>query len=211
MRVEHHAATSARKHVRAARRTKVVPIRAVAPAPAKDPDKAARAQLERVLASVTFRQVDRLKRFLNFTVSEALGGTRRSAERIRDRRPGLRQGLLVRSARRPDRPRAGAAAPGAPGALLPRRRRHRRARHRAAQGRLHAGLQESRGDRLLAPLARDDARGTEHDRGAAVRGPQPGEGARLLLRRPAAGDHPQPGASSRRCGCSRCSRAARWP
>ena len=42
--------------------------------PAKDADKAAQAQLERVLASVTFRQVDRLKRFLNFIVSEALAG-----------------------------------------------------------------------------------------------------------------------------------------
>ena len=31
-------------------------------------------QLERVLTSVTFRQVDRLKRFLNFIVSEALAG-----------------------------------------------------------------------------------------------------------------------------------------
>jgi len=31
-------------------------------------------QLERVLGSVTFRQVDRLKRFLNFIVSEALAG-----------------------------------------------------------------------------------------------------------------------------------------
>src|SRR5215207_5674009 len=54
-------------------KTKVVPIRATPP-PAKDPDKCARAQLERVLTSVTFRQVDRLKRFLNFTVSEALAG-----------------------------------------------------------------------------------------------------------------------------------------
>ena len=48
-------------------KTNVVPIRAT-PSPAKDADKTARAQLERVLSSVTFRQVDRLKRFLNFTV-----------------------------------------------------------------------------------------------------------------------------------------------
>src|SRR5687768_14652882 len=52
---------------------KVVPIRAT-PAPVKDGEKAARAQLERILTSVTFRQVDRLKRFLSFTVSEALAG-----------------------------------------------------------------------------------------------------------------------------------------
>ena len=82
-----------------------------------------RQQLERVLASVTFRQVDRLKRFLSFIVSEALDGPRRSAQGIRHRRPGLRQGLLLRSARRPDRPRAGAAPARAAGALLPRRRR----------------------------------------------------------------------------------------
>jgi len=53
---------------------KVVPIRPVAPAPVKDIDTGARAQLERVLSSITFRQVDRLKRFLNFSVSEALAG-----------------------------------------------------------------------------------------------------------------------------------------
>src|SRR6188508_18002 len=56
---------------------KVVPIRpatAVAPAPPKDADAASRDQLERVLGSVTFRQVDRLKRFLNFIVSESLAG-----------------------------------------------------------------------------------------------------------------------------------------
>src|SRR5205085_4836196 len=53
---------------------KVVPIRPVAAVPDKDTDQGARAQLERVLTSVTFRQVDRLKRFLNFSVSEALAG-----------------------------------------------------------------------------------------------------------------------------------------
>src|SRR5687767_7598088 len=53
---------------------KIVPIRPSVSAAAADPDRGARQQLERVLASVTFRQVDRLKRFLNFTVSEALAG-----------------------------------------------------------------------------------------------------------------------------------------
>src|SRR6185436_11590546 len=33
-----------------------------------------REQLERLLASTTFRQVDRLKRFLNFIVTEAIAG-----------------------------------------------------------------------------------------------------------------------------------------
>jgi serine/threonine-protein kinase len=51
-----------------------VPIRIPhAPTP-RDTDQAARRQLETVLGSATFRQVDRLKRFLNFIVSEALAG-----------------------------------------------------------------------------------------------------------------------------------------
>jgi len=50
-----------------------VPIRP-APVAEKSVDKAPGQQLERVLTSVTFRQVDRLKRFLNFIVTESLGG-----------------------------------------------------------------------------------------------------------------------------------------
>ena len=37
-------------------------------------DEASRQQLDRILASATFRQVDRLKRFLKFVGLEALGG-----------------------------------------------------------------------------------------------------------------------------------------
>ena len=45
------------------------------PAPADDPKHSGvRAQLERILASATFRQVDRLKRFLSFVVTEAVEG-----------------------------------------------------------------------------------------------------------------------------------------
>src|SRR6266545_540311 len=40
----------------------------------KESDKAGRQQLDRILASSTFRQVDRLKRFLSFIVTEALEG-----------------------------------------------------------------------------------------------------------------------------------------
>ena len=50
-----------------------MPIRPV-PVAEKSVDKAPGQQLERVLTSVTFRQVDRLKRFLNFIVTESLGG-----------------------------------------------------------------------------------------------------------------------------------------
>jgi serine/threonine-protein kinase len=53
---------------------KVVAIRPFPAAPQQSGDEAAREQLERILGSVTFRQVDRLKRFLNFIVSEALAG-----------------------------------------------------------------------------------------------------------------------------------------
>jgi serine/threonine-protein kinase len=40
----------------------------------REPGHAARQQLERILTSVSFRQVDRLKRFLDFIVTEALQG-----------------------------------------------------------------------------------------------------------------------------------------
>ena len=39
-----------------------------------DPNQPVRQQLERMLASATFRQVDRLKRFLNFIVLESVSG-----------------------------------------------------------------------------------------------------------------------------------------
>src|SRR5262245_37282348 len=47
-----------------------------APAPERDTDRAVRDQLQRVLASTTFQQVDRLKRFLSFIVGEAIEGRR---------------------------------------------------------------------------------------------------------------------------------------
>lgn len=59
---------------RGAGKIKVVPIRPATIAAEADTDRGAREQLDRLLASVTFRQVDRLKRFLKFTVSEALAG-----------------------------------------------------------------------------------------------------------------------------------------
>src|SRR4026208_632212 len=44
----------------------------VVPVPAKAPDRGVRQQLDRILASTTFQQVDRLKRFLQFIVTETL-------------------------------------------------------------------------------------------------------------------------------------------
>ncbi len=49
-----------------------MPRRASGPAAGKEHEQAERQQLARVLASATFRQVDRLKRFLRFIVSETL-------------------------------------------------------------------------------------------------------------------------------------------
>ncbi len=40
----------------------------------RDPDKPVREQLERILASASFKQVDRLKRFLGFIVLESIAG-----------------------------------------------------------------------------------------------------------------------------------------
>ena len=55
---------------------KDMPSRSASAASASDKDvrKPAREQLDRLLASATFRQVDRLKRFLSFIVLEALDG-----------------------------------------------------------------------------------------------------------------------------------------
>src|SRR6187431_2927895 len=46
----------------------------IVPVPAKAPDRGIRQQLDRILSSTTFQQVDRLKRFLHFIVSEHLEG-----------------------------------------------------------------------------------------------------------------------------------------
>ena len=51
-----------------------MPPKAAAPKPAKGAEKATRQQLDRILSSKTFSQVDRLKRFVSFIVSEAIGG-----------------------------------------------------------------------------------------------------------------------------------------
>jgi serine/threonine-protein kinase len=48
--------------------------RDTAAAAPKDPDKHVREQLERILTSTTFKQVDRLKRFLSFIVLESISG-----------------------------------------------------------------------------------------------------------------------------------------
>src|SRR5688500_17596539 len=49
-------------------------VRQAAQPAAKLPAKAIRQQLDRLLASTTFHQVDRLKRFLSFIVEEAVAG-----------------------------------------------------------------------------------------------------------------------------------------
>src|SRR4029434_6176653 len=49
-------------------------VKTAAPAPGKDSEKAIRQQLERVLSSGTFQQVERLQRFISFIVTEAAAG-----------------------------------------------------------------------------------------------------------------------------------------
>src|SRR3954471_14629028 len=51
----------------------MAPHNAAAPLP-RDTGRAVREQLERMLASPTFQQVDRLKRFLGFIVTETIAG-----------------------------------------------------------------------------------------------------------------------------------------
>jgi TolB-like protein/Tfp pilus assembly protein PilF len=51
-----------------------MPAKSAATEPAASADVAVQLQLERILTSATFRQVDRLKRFLRFIVSEAVAG-----------------------------------------------------------------------------------------------------------------------------------------
>ena len=93
--------------------------RDAAAAVTRDADKPVREQLERILASATFQQVDRLKRFLSFIVLESIGG--RSTE-LKEYVIGVHvfgKEAIVRSANRPDRPRAGAPAAREAGSLLP--------------------------------------------------------------------------------------------
>src|SRR3989442_3303273 len=49
-------------------------MRAGAPGLDKEAQKSIRQYLDRILASATFQQVDRLKRFISFIVSEAIAG-----------------------------------------------------------------------------------------------------------------------------------------
>ena len=110
--------------------TVAVPRNVVRPAPSKgsspsvetDPADATRAALGRVLASETFQQADRLKRFLTFIVERSDRGPADRIERVRHRRACISQGRHLRSAHGPDRARAGAPASRETGSLLSRRR-----------------------------------------------------------------------------------------
>ena len=129
---------------------------AAAPTPARTADKAAGAAARaRARRASTFRQVDRLKRFLNFIVSEALAG----------RGDQLKEyviGVQVFDKDSSFDPRADPIVRVQARRLRARLVRYyreeggsRRADHRAAEGRLRAGLQEPRGAAALAPLDRD--------------------------------------------------------
>ena len=51
-----------------------MPVKAAAAPSTRISEKVIRQQLDRVLASATFQQVERLKRFIGFIVSEAAAG-----------------------------------------------------------------------------------------------------------------------------------------
>ena len=179
----------------------------------RNPTRRARQQLERVLASVTFRQVDRLKRFLSFIVLEALRGPRRSAQGIRHRRPGLRQGLVLRSARRPDRAGAGAAAARAAGALLPRRRaaptRSSSSCPRAATRR---SSRTARRRRLRAPLDRRRRwPGRTRSRCCRSRITAPAHELDYFCDGLHAGDHSSPGQARSAARAGRAAGRRAWP
>ena len=164
-----------------------------------------RQQLERVLASVTFRQVDRLKRFL------ASSSSRRSQGRG-DQLKEYVIGVQVFDKDSSFDPRADPIVRVQARRLRARLVRyyreegaHRRDRHRAAERRLRAGLQEARGAVAGPAIDRRDA-GRARTRIAVLpfADHSPAQELGLLLRRPAPGDHPPAGEARRRCGCSPC-------
>ena len=177
--------------------------------PDPQPDQPSREQLERVLTSVTFRQVDRLKRFLNFIVSEALAG----------RGDQLKEyviGVQVFDKDSSFDPRADPIV-----RVQARRLRARLVRYYREEGGSDAVLIElPKGGYTPVFKNRDglgsgrrsigtDAGGPEHHRGAAVRRSQrrhttSATSATGCGRRSSTGWR-----SSRRCGCSRYSRRSR--
>ena len=150
-------------------------------------------QLERILASADIPPRRSIETLSQVRRSGNHRGPRRSAQGVRDRRPRVRQGAVLRSPRRPDRPRASEAAARAGGAILPRRGAPGRARHRPAEGTLLPLVQARR--RPVDAQAIDH-RGTsepEHGRRAAVRGPQPRGRPGVFLQRPSPGSDSCPG------------------
>ena len=160
------------------------------PAP-KIADKAVRQQLSRILASKTFSQVERLKRFISFIVSEtspaaaASSRSMSSASRSSARSPPSTRAPIRSSACR----RAGCAR----GSTRYYREEGQATRSidRTAQGRLRAGLPAAGKRRAGKRSLTRDAGRPQHRRGAALRRSQPGGRPRLLLPRRARRDRPR--------------------
>ncbi len=131
-------------------------------------DEASRQQLDRILASATFRQVDRLKRFLKFVGLEALGG---HGDQLKEYVIGVqvfdkdssfdpRADPIVRVQARRLRARLVRYYREEGGAD--------RGRDRASERRLRAGIQSARFDVGGTPFDQRHARRTEHDRCPAI-------------------------------------------
>ena len=158
-------------------------------------DKASRQQLDRILASATFRQVDRLKRFLKFIVPRGARRARRPAEGIRHRRAGVRQGChpSIRAPTRSCACRRGGCARGWS--------RYYREEGGAdavvielPKGRLRAGVQAARCD-VGADAVRSAPRSPAQNTIAVLPFADHSAGARprVLLPGPPAGDDPSAG------------------
>jgi hypothetical protein len=168
-------------------------------------EKAVRQQLGRILASATFRQVDRLKRFLNFIVVEAAEGR---ADQLKE----YVIGVQVFDKESSFDPRADPIV-----RVQARRLRTRLVRCYREEGGSdplvielpkggYAPVFKARdpgmsGRRSLALLSRDRT-----PQGPSVRRLQRERRSRLLLSRIASGNHPRAGANG---GASRHDRAAR--
>ena len=161
-----------------------------------------RQQLERLLASTTFRQVDRLKRFLNFIVCEAIAG----------RSDQLKEyviGVQVFDKESSFDPRADPIVRVQARRLRARLLRYYREEARPDElvielpkGGYAPSFKRARDRRILAALDRRRADPAEHDRGAAVCRPQRRRRPRVLLSVAAPGDHHRPGVG-RVAACAR--------
>ena len=173
----------------------------------KDTGKAVRQQLDRMLASPTFQQVDRLKRFLNFIVTETIAGR---GDQLKE----YVVGVQVFDKETSFDPRTDPIV-----RVQARRLRARLARYYRSEGQTDETIidlpkggyvpvfRRREGRRHGSPVHQRGPGQRQLRRGHAVQRPQPGRRPRLRLQRSAPGDHPRTGqggcAPRGRLGCRR--------